>query len=227
MFAHWPVSAEALQALLPPGLEIETFEGQAYFALVPFMMSNVKLRGLPPIPTAHSFLEMNMRTYARHVDSGKTGVWFISLDSNSELSNWAARMSFHLRYLKAQMSINVSSNQVQYSSNRLAVGGDYTPYPTFLGPRAKVEVAYQPNGAENQYGPLVEFLTSRYRLFSYSRRGQLYAAEIDHEPWKLKIAKATFSHLDITGGLGIALKGDPLLLYSEHIDVCGWKPYSL
>ena len=36
LFAHWPVPAEALQALIPPAFEIDTYEGTAWVGVLPF-----------------------------------------------------------------------------------------------------------------------------------------------------------------------------------------------
>ena len=36
LFAHWPVSVEALRPLIPAKLEIETFDGTAWLGIVPF-----------------------------------------------------------------------------------------------------------------------------------------------------------------------------------------------
>src|SRR6266542_3617808 len=40
-FLHWPYPPPAVQALLPPGLEVETFDGAAWVGLVPFLMDGV------------------------------------------------------------------------------------------------------------------------------------------------------------------------------------------
>src|SRR6185503_13348921 len=35
-FLHWEIPPAELQALVPPGLTIDTFEGKAYVGLIPF-----------------------------------------------------------------------------------------------------------------------------------------------------------------------------------------------
>src|SRR5216683_1738640 len=49
LFAHWPVPAAELQHLIPTPLTIDTFNGQAWLAVVPFRMSRVRLRGTPAV----------------------------------------------------------------------------------------------------------------------------------------------------------------------------------
>ena len=46
LFAHWEVPADALRALLPAGLELDTFEDRAWLGVVPFRMEGVGPRGL-------------------------------------------------------------------------------------------------------------------------------------------------------------------------------------
>jgi len=55
LFAHWAYEPDVVQRLLPSGVELDTFEGKAYVGLVPFNMRNLRLRGLPPIPTTSNF----------------------------------------------------------------------------------------------------------------------------------------------------------------------------
>ena len=55
LFAHWPVPAAALRALIPPALELDTFDGQAWLGIVPFRMEDVAPRGLPAPPVLGAF----------------------------------------------------------------------------------------------------------------------------------------------------------------------------
>ena len=45
--------------------ECDTFQEKAYIGVVPFGMSNIRYRFLPPIPFTSSFLELNFRTYVK------------------------------------------------------------------------------------------------------------------------------------------------------------------
>ena len=68
LFLHFATEPEPIQALLPPGLTLDTFPDEmgrerAWVGLVPFRMQGVRLRGLPPLPGTHAFPETNVRTY--------------------------------------------------------------------------------------------------------------------------------------------------------------------
>src|SRR3954467_9451647 len=75
-FLHWAYPPEVVQAALPPGLDVHTFDGQAWVGLVPFVM-RVETPGSHGVPWVSNFCETNVRTYARAAD-GTTGVWFLS-----------------------------------------------------------------------------------------------------------------------------------------------------
>ena len=89
LFAHWQIDAARMRPHVPAALEIDTFEGQAWIAVVPFRMSGVRLRFTPALPWLSAFPELNVRTYV--VAERKRGVWFFSLDAGNPLAVAMAR----------------------------------------------------------------------------------------------------------------------------------------
>src|SRR3954465_10521356 len=81
LFLHFEVQQEALRALLPPRLELDTYEGRAFVSLTPFTVDGARLRGMPMLPGISRFHELNVRTYVRRGDD--RGVWFFSLAAAS------------------------------------------------------------------------------------------------------------------------------------------------
>ena len=121
LFAHWPMPVEALRPLVPPMLEIETFDGIAWLGIVPFRMEDVAPRFLPAPPLAGRFPELNVRTYVRH--RGRSGVWFLSLDAASRFAVEGARIGFHLPYFLARMSAQRDGSWIEYRSERADARG--------------------------------------------------------------------------------------------------------
>src|SRR5438309_1209686 len=117
LFLHWPVAAEAVQKLLPPGLAVDTFDGQAWVGVVPFTMRDVRPRGLPAISLVSDFHELNLRTYV-HRDGADPGVWFFSLEAAKSIPVRIARRFWHLPYHRAQMSLLQDGAELSYSSER-------------------------------------------------------------------------------------------------------------
>ena len=112
LFLHWPVPATTLRALIPPSLEIDTFQGQAWVAVVPFHMSGIRHRWLPPLPGIRAFPELNVRTYVRA--RGRPGVYFLSLDAHNFIAVQTARATFRLNYLRAGMRSRRVGEWIEY-----------------------------------------------------------------------------------------------------------------
>ena len=61
----------------PGRAALETFEGQAWVGIAPFVISGLRARAVPAIPGVSGFPEINVRTYV--TAGGKPGVFFFSL----------------------------------------------------------------------------------------------------------------------------------------------------
>jgi len=112
LFAHWPAPVEAVRRLVPPGLEIDTFDGATWVGVVPFRMAGVMRRPLPDLPWVSAFPELNVRVYV--TAGGKPGVWFLSLDATNPLAVAAARALFYLPYYRADIDITPEGEGVAY-----------------------------------------------------------------------------------------------------------------
>jgi uncharacterized protein YqjF (DUF2071 family) len=212
LFAHWRVEKELLRQHVPSGLEIDTYQGQAWLGVVPFRMEGVKLSYRPAIPGTSRFPELNVRTYVKHGE--KAGVWFFSLDAASRLAVTVARAWFHLPYFFAGMSCVERDGWIEYASDRKQRGA----------PAAVLRGKYRPKGETFQAasGTLEQFLTERYCLYSADAEGNLKRGEIHHRPWNLQLAKAEISENSMTNRLGLTLEAPELLHFSRRQDVLVW-----
>ena len=213
LFAHWPIPAAEMAALLPPGLTLDTWEGEAWVAVVPFRMSGVRPRLLPSVPWLSAFPELNVRTYVRVGE--KPGVYFFSLDAANPLAVALARTLFHLPYFRAEMVCQAEGEAIRYASRRTHSGA----------PSAELRGGYAPIGPVYTAipGSLEAWLTERYCLYSVDGRGRIYRGEIHHAPWPLQQAEATFERNSLAQAAGIALPDSPPLLHFAHrLDVLAW-----
>lgn len=183
LFLHWRVEPAVLQQRLPPGLFLDTFDRSAWVGIVPFFMRNVRICGLPPLPTTVHFLELNLRTYV-HDEDGLPGVWFFSLDASSRLAVWGARWWFGLPYHAAAMSATVeeATGRVDYHARRRG-----TPVETAS------RFVYAPAGELREAAPdsLEFFLIERYVLFAPRRRGGLAIGRVHHPPYQYAAAEVS------------------------------------
>ncbi|PIQ25578.1 hypothetical protein COW36_21280 [bacterium (Candidatus Blackallbacteria) CG17_big_fil_post_rev_8_21_14_2_50_48_46] len=215
LFAHWPVPVESLLPLLPAGLELDTYEGQAWIAVVPFRMENVKPRFAPAVPWLSAFPELNVRTYVRKGD--KAGVWFVSLDAANPVAVEIARSVYRLPYFNARMSLqNEGRDWIRYQSQRTDLRAQ----------TAALKAIYRPVGREylSRKGTLEHWLTERYCLYTSDAAGQIYCGEIHHAPWSLQKAEAQFDLNTMTLPIGLKLSHEATLLhFVRKIDVVAWQ----
>jgi uncharacterized protein len=209
LFAHWPVTQEQLRPLVPLQLPLDTFDGQCWLGVVPFWMSGVRIRGLPPLPGLSRFPELNVRTYVTY--KGKPGVYFFSLDATNLPAVWAARRFFHLPYYHATMSAIETNGTIRYSTQRRAGSAEFRgSYRPTAPPRVR------------EKGSLADFLTSRFWLYTV-HRNVVYRCDIHHLPWPLQDAEAEFQQNTMANAAGITLPGSPPVLhFSRILDVLIW-----
>lgn len=214
LFAHWPVKADHLRPLLPPGVELDLHSGEAWLSVIPFHMTGIGLRGFPDLPGFSAFPEVNVRTYVTR--DGKPGVYFLSLDATHAAAMWVARAWYHLRYLRADISVALGEKEVRYSCLRLE------------GPRpAELCAAYAPVAEAQPAAPgsLEHWLTERYCLYSLDRNRRLYRAQIHHLPWRLQPAEAEFELNTMALSHRIPLPDTrPLLHFSRRMETLVWPP---
>jgi uncharacterized protein YqjF (DUF2071 family) len=63
LFLHWSWDAREIQGTLPDGLFVDTFDGKAWLAIVPFFMRRVHPMGLPCLPWLSNFVELARRFF--------------------------------------------------------------------------------------------------------------------------------------------------------------------
>lgn len=213
LFAHWKIDPDAVSALLPGGVTLDTWDGKAWVGVVPFLMSDVAPRWCPAIPGLSRFLELNVRTYVT-VD-GKPGVWFFSLDAANRIAVRVARATFNLPYMDATMSMEHSDKGVvDYKSHRFHRGE----------PAAEFDASYRAlsDFQRADSGSLEHWLTARYCLYSANRRGRIFRGEIDHPPWLLAPAMYDERSNTMGNGFGFRFEGEPHVLVAKSIDVRAW-----
>jgi uncharacterized protein YqjF (DUF2071 family) len=214
-FLHWPVPVASLSPLVPGELEIEEFDGSAWVGIVPFEMRDVRIRGLPGVPTATDFPELNVRTYVRH--RGRDGIYFFSLDAASLVAVLAARTFTGLRYWHANMRIDRTTKGIWYESRRVMETADG---------RAELIGAYRPVGDvfTSEPGTFEYWSTERYTLFS-RWAGKPMRIDIEHERWPLQKATAEIERNSMASAAGIALPDrKPHVMFATRIDVRAFLP---
>lgn len=204
-FLHWPVAPSALQPLLPPQLELDTFDGEAWLGITPFWMSYLGTPG-PRVPVVPAFAEVNVRTYVRAPD-GHDGVWFFSLECSRARVVAMLRL-LGLPYVRGQTWAASRGSRTWFGSTRGSGRG------ICMGESRAGSPLSDPD-------PLVNFLTGRWNAFTMVA-GRLLRVPIEHEPWPLHTARAA---VDVAGLLAAnalpPVDGPPLAHYAPlvHVDI--------
>lgn len=208
VFAHWEVEPAAVQATLPRGLRVDTFEGRAFVGVVPFFMERVRPVGLPPVPWLSWFLELNVRTYV-HDERGVPGVWFYSLDCNQPIAVEIARRCFHLPYQHARMTSEQAGDRVAYRCRR----GEHAVAWDYQWRTAEAATEARP-------GTLEFFLVERYVLFAQDARGGLHAGRVHHAPYRVTAPRLEHGSTGPVQAAGFEVEGPPVsVLGAQPVDV--------
>ncbi|MDR3739293.1 MAG: DUF2071 domain-containing protein [Terracidiphilus sp.] len=218
LFAHWPIPAAKMTALLPDWLEVDTCQGSAWLGIVPFWLDRLKIRGVPSIPGTRSFPDLNLRTYVRDQFTGTPGIFCFSLDASNLLAVAIGRSYYHLPYHWSEMRLDQRSEREfafysrrRFSSRQIMFKARYRG----LGPSSKL--------AEHSSGTLEYFLTERSCLFSTNSAGQPIRANLHYVPWPLEEAEAEIERNDLATSIGLTLPNiDPVLHYSRRQAVYIW-----
>jgi len=210
-FVHWRVASAEVAPLLPTGTVPDEFDGTTWVGLIPFQLSEATLFGSPPVPYVGSFVELNVRLYA--VDFwGRRGVVFRSLEASRLAAVLAARASFALPYFWSRTRMQQEGRLLGYDSQRH--GG---------GPSSMLRSR---RGAPITSGPLADFLTARWGMFT-RLRGKTVWVPNEHEPWKLHSAELLDldDELVAAAGLpGIAGRRPDSVLYSPGVTTRFGRP---
>ncbi|HEY1785475.1 MAG TPA: DUF2071 domain-containing protein [Pirellulales bacterium] len=224
LFVHWRVLAEDCQRMLPAGLTVDTWQGDAWIGLVAFHMSGVRPRWSPAMPYLSRFPETNVRTYVR-CGAGEPGVWFFSLEAARLPAVLIARWSWRLNYRWSRMRVDRDGASIRYATRRWlepAAGAQIT---------ATIDAAPQRRAAENNAagdvagnhalgGTLDEFLVERYVFYNVGRRGRLLQGRVRHRPYPLVGARLESLDETLLAANGLRVSSPPEhVVFSPGVDV--------
>ncbi len=220
LFLHWPIDPTQIQPHLPDGLLVDTFDGSAYIALVPFKMWDIHPTGTVPVPGVSNLLECNVRTYVRQENGDAPGVWFFSLDASNLIAVAVARSIWRLPYFFAAMGQFESrlrdekgrwTRRISYSSTRRHPGATTGGCAVRYEPFGQIRTA--------QTGSLEEFMIERYTLYS-NKNGVLYSGRVQHMPYQFQAARLLKLDESLIAAAGIERPEEaPIVHYARNVVV--------
>ena len=207
LFLHWAVPAAVVQALLPPGLIVDTIEDTSWVSLVAFTMERIRPRGLPAISLISDFHEVNLRVYV--IKDNKPGVYFLNIEAQKTISVLVSRALSGLPYEKALITRTQNGHTRSFVSQN-AFKGFY------------LEAQYEIDKIPYKRTVLDKWLIERYSLY-LNTGGQLYRYDIHHQEWNVRQLK--LQKLNVRYRIGnLVLNSTPDLYHSsEGVRVVAWK----
>lgn len=216
LFVHWRVPVAQVRPLIPASVELDTWNGEAWVAVVPFAMERVRPWWSPPVPGVSWFLETNVRTYVHH--RGVPGVWFMSLEASNTIAVLAARAGWSLPYYRSTMSFSREGDLLRYAGRRRWPGPSGAGYDITANVGTVIQQTDTPGHAAP--GTLEHFLAERYFLFTASRHGRLLRGQVHHTPYPLHEARVENWSDSLLATHGIVPASEPChVAFSEGVDV--------
>lgn len=221
LFMHWRAPAEALQPFIPPGLELETYDGTAWLSLVAMRYGPAHFRHMPqaldlPLPESLRVInvpELNARTYVRA--GGRSGVLFLNIDTGSQIVAEVARHMYGMPYVHSEVRMKSDGPWIDFTCRSVRDGLTLRLAGRYRGEAQAVSVDASPTDA---------FLHNRSLLFTVKSDGRLYSGEVHHKPWNLHAAEARIEQNDMGQPFGLDLtETAPLLRYVRESRVLVWS----
>jgi hypothetical protein len=212
LFLHWRIDADTIARIIPPDLELDLYDAEAWISIVAFRITGARLRGIPRFAALPPFGEINVRTYVR--DAEKHGVWFLSLDAANTLAVWAARTGLHLPYVHARIDGTWDGPTCNYRSKRtgrtngarLDASARIDSTPRIAAPRS-----------------LEHWLAERYCFFTVDAHGRTLRGDVEHEPWPLHDATPTIIENTLLAAANVIPDDDtPLAHASPGVTTRAW-----
>ncbi len=206
-FVHRPFEPSLVQRLLPPGLEVDTFEDAAWVGILPFRLEVRLPSWAPAIPWVSTTLETNLRTYVRGPD-GRRGIFFLYLDAGAPLPVVVARAWYGIPYRWAKLRFERRGTLIRYESLRREP----------LGAHLDLRLAVAERVPAEDLTELERFLICRWRLYTAGPRG-VAVTEVDHDPWPVHRAHVAGIDEGLTEAVGLPSDGaSPLAHYSPGVE---------
>ena len=196
LMAQYEVDPAILQRRLPPGVELDLYEGRSFVSLVGFLFDRVRLLGVPA-PGHTRFEEVNLRYYVRRPmpdGSFRRGVIFLQELVPKPAIAWTARALYGEAYMTSRTghwwsTEGSEARAVRHHQQPLEVRYDWrgrrTQANRYRG--AQQHVAVQANSRKQpiEAGSMTEFITEHYWGYTPTRSGGTAQYAVEHPQWEV------------------------------------------
>jgi uncharacterized protein len=192
---NYVVEPSLLQAFVPQGTALGSFEGKTYLSLVGFRFSKTKLWGRFSVPFHQEFEEINLRFYVhRAVGSEiRRGVVFIKEIVPKPAIALTARLAYGENYVslptKHRVAATWDNREVEYCWKHR---GNWSRLVARSAVASKLP-------AENS---IERYITEHYWGYSRQKSGRTLEYHVTHIPWSVQFASEARFEGDATALYG-------------------------
>ena len=209
-FLNAVIDKSILQKLLPVGLDLDLFEGEAYISVIPFKMDKVCFRYLPFFKIK-SFNQVNIRTYV--IRDGKPGVFFLSLNSTHAGLKQIINSVCDIPIFSTSISRIDTDLKTQVDAGRENLS-------LYLN-LSRTDKRIVPKLNSFEY-----WICERYCFYNL-HQGRMTRWDVDHIEWPIyaaKIHNLSFEESSNLAGLGLSKLDFSSCYYSPGVSTRAWGP---
>lgn len=174
---NYAVEPTALQAFVPSGVELDTWNNTCYVSLVGFLFLDTRLKGIP-IPFHRNFEEVNLRYYVKRVmpdGSVRRGVSFIRELVPRAAISIVARTIYNEPYETVRMW-----HTIRQKEHELEI-----VYGWRKNGEQQFSVKASPQAEEMLPDSEPEFITEHYWGYTRLTDGSTSEYPVEHPRWKI------------------------------------------
>lgn len=193
---NYEIDPTILAADVPPGTELDFYNGTTFVSMVGFMFLGTKVLGLS-IPFHRNFEEINLRFYVRRegADGIRRGVSFIKEIVPRRAIAAIARIRYNEKYVGLPMRHRIditaagSPTEVEYSWR-------------FLGRWNRLGLTVTGDAQKMASGSLDEFIAEHYWGYTSQRDGGCMEYRVEHPQWRIWNVDRAWLDCDVAGFYG-------------------------
>ncbi len=206
---NYDVDSALLEPFVPPGTELDLWQGRALISLVGFQFLKTRLKGWA-IPWHQNFDEVNLRFYVRRetADGCRRGVVFLKEIAPKPCVSWVANLVYHEHYLTLPMTHRIqlpgsAADRTGLAEYRWRSRRNHWEF------RAEFHGLPLPLRA----GSEEEFIAEHYWAYTKQPDCSTLEYRVDHPPWRVWPVERAEFHGDATelygGNFAAILRGPP------------------
>jgi uncharacterized protein len=212
---NYEVEPAILNRYVPPGTELDAWEGRTFVSVVGFLFLHTRVLGVP-IPFHRDFEEVNLRFYVgrRAADGWRRGVVFVKEIVPKPAIALVARWVYGENYVALRMRHTwagrsggpVASRSFQFDAGS-GVPGTVSYGWRFAGAWQELRATLTGQPAYPAPGSEAEFITGHYWGYTKQRGGGSLEYRVEHSPWRVWQAGQSELVCDVARLYGPAFAG--------------------